>query len=840
MPVQEATRGLQSLTYDDLVSWSNLLSDNKVDSYISAINSAGYDVSEMQAVEDFASGYMDFYANADGTYTVTQFKGDYQNVVTNALDSNVSTMSRGNISQMLNRGKDAITGKLNITKFPIDGSFASQASYVLGSVGSAVTAVSAGIALGKTIDSTLYNANPDFWNSIGLETLNPETWNTITNGDDSNFAGLFNLIMGLDPQTGSSQAYMDETAFAYMALAMKDAGIFDPTTVINQSDEIPNFDNGVSPLYWNEFTATTRRINQYGTYKNFIGVTVPLTISSLFIGYEATATNPIFRDGDLVRVAYAYRNGSILDLFFGCETNVSRTYNLATIILNGDTQVTTLGGGSGFAYSYNNKICNWGSEAYDFVAYPYGVPLFKDSVNQKTYPYEFDKKTVWRMLYANYTSEESGGIEGISSQPNATLPDTSTWTDIPSTLQSLKQQYPDMWNDALTWDNVQPDGTNPQLTYVPVPMPQATNNTDTQPVSGTQTQTQTVVDPTTTDQTLLDLITQLITKTQPDVDTSIPPNNPVDTGSGSSPVPVPPSGSASALWAVYHPTQGQINSFGGWLWSTNFVDQLLKVFQNPMDAIISLHKVFISPVNAGTTTIHAGYLDSNVPSAYVTQQYVSVDCGSINCNEYFGNVFDYIGTSISLYLPFIGIVPLNVDDVMRSTLHVVYICDIFTGALLAQVEVTRDANTIVMYQYGGDGSVQYPISGARSGGFLTGIAATIGAAASVVTGGAALPALGAALGGGVMSAQKSVQHSGGFSGNSGAMGCKKPYLIIERPQTKVAQNMVALNGYPTNYSCKISDCSGHVVVSSVHVHGINATDTELEMISDLLQAGIIC
>ena len=255
MAVQEAARGLQNLTYDDLVSWSNLLSDNKVDSYISAINSAGYDVSEMQAVEDFASGYMDFYANADGTYTVTQFKGDYQNVVTNPIDSNVSTVSRGGISQMLNRGKDAVTGKLNITKFPIDGSFASQASYVLGSVGSAITAVSAGIALGKVIDSALYNANPDYWDSIGMSSLNPETWNTITNGDDSNFAGLFNLIMGLDPQTGNSQAYMDETAFAYMALALKEAGVFnEPISNVPSNVEGITFNNNVNitfPLMYN-------------------------------------------------------------------------------------------------------------------------------------------------------------------------------------------------------------------------------------------------------------------------------------------------------------------------------------------------------------------------------------------------------------------------------------------------------------------------------------------------------------------------------------------------------------------------------------------------------------
>ena len=324
MPVQEATRGLQSLTYDDLVSWSNLLSDNKVDSYISAINNAGYDVSEMQAVEDFASGYMDFYANADGTYTVTQFKGDYQNVITNPIDSNVSTISRGGISQMLNRGKDAITGKLNITKFPIDGSFASQASYVLGSVGGAVAAVSSGIALGKVISPLIYQANPNFWESIGVTqgNFNPETWNTITNGDDSNFAVLFNLIMGLDSQTGNSQAYMDETAFAYMALALKEAGIFSsgdewsiPDSSILHAINLPvlSIDSGA---------CTYRTANYHSVFDAgfpCVGYTVQGS-SNIVLAFFSKNVNTLHR--------YSYNNSDdSLDYTYTISINTSASFN---------------------------------------------------------------------------------------------------------------------------------------------------------------------------------------------------------------------------------------------------------------------------------------------------------------------------------------------------------------------------------------------------------------------------------------------------------------------------------------------------------------------------------
>jgi hypothetical protein len=71
------------------------------------------------------------------------------------------------------------------------------------------------------------------------------------------------------------------------------------------------------------------------------------------------------------------------------------------------------------------------------------------------------------------------------------------------------------------------------------------------------------------------------------------------------------------------------------------------------------------------------------------------------------------------------------------------------------------------------------------------------------------------------------------------MGIKKPYIIIQRPQTKVAQQFTTLAGYPTNISGKLSDFSGQVNVTYVHVEGINATDNELSQIETLLKDGVL-
>ena len=227
---------LNNLSYEDLVRWVNLSAGNNeyLQKYIA--EAAKYGVDEMSAVEDMAATYMNFYKDGNGAYTITSFNSDAQITAVNPVDSNVATISRGNVQTPLNRAKDAITNKLNFSTTPASGSFAQNAAYFLGSVGQAVGCASVGITLGKTIEGALYNANPDFWDSLGLWSINPEKWATISNGEDGWQAGLFNFVYGIDPNTGNTQAYMDENAFAYMAYAMAQNGIFNIPQTTTQVD----------------------------------------------------------------------------------------------------------------------------------------------------------------------------------------------------------------------------------------------------------------------------------------------------------------------------------------------------------------------------------------------------------------------------------------------------------------------------------------------------------------------------------------------------------------------------------------------------------------------------
>jgi len=260
-----------------------------------------------------------------------------------------------------------------------------------------------------------------------------------------------------------------------------------------------------------------------------------------------------------------------------------------------------------------------------------------------------------------------------------------------------------------------------------------------------------------------------------------------------------------------------------------------------MQSIIGVHKIFATPPTSGSASIKVGYLDSGVSANVVSSQYVTIECGSVNVREQFGNVFDYEDTQIRLYLPFIGIVQLDTNDVMRGSVKVVYHVDVITGACLAEVRVTRDASGGTLYQFSGDAAVRYPISSGSYMGVVSGVLGVVGGIASgIMSGGATLPMAAGAIAGGLSGAKTQVQHSGSFAGNAGAMGAKKPYLIIERPQTAIADGYGSYQGKGANRIAQIGDLSGYFKMTDIHTDSIaGAAESEIEAVRAALAGGVI-
>ena len=673
--------------------------------------------------------------------------------------------------------------------------------FVSGEVVPATIAVATGLKLGYTIDKALYDINPDIFTYLGAEGWNPDVMKDISliyreEGLPLQ-EKLWNGLWGINPDDNTTQLYAEETQFAYMAGYLQAAGIF------SNGYSFPSYTDGDSI----EFSGTpfanvvgalsnhTAEISNYNSSK----------FQSLVDYFELSLDGKLFT---LIcqspSTSYTNYQINIYDNFTktGVVKYVSDHYRV-TLDSSASGKIYTLkvfSNGSSDRYSYDGHASSGYFDVTPYVRSPQDVKLSN---------------------FGNIISS----LSGVGTQPNATTPTVPNTTDIATIISALKQQYPELWDSAVTNDVLQPDGSIKTFTYLPLPTPTSNSKYDTQPTGdgSEQNQKDTDVKP--------DSSTQIKDSTTTTIVSPPTTLNPPDTGGGDSPTVVPPVGEASSLWSIYNPTLEQVNQFGSWLWSSDFVEQLKKLFSDPMQAIIGLHKVYSPVQTTGQGTIKCGYLDSGVPSKLVSEQYVTVDCGSVDMQEYFGNVFDYPPyTEISIYLPFIGIRQLDPSDVMRSTISVKYHIDVLTGACLAEVNVQRDASGGTLYTFSGDAAVRYPVS---SGSYMGIVSGLIGVATSLVSGNL-LPALG-----GATRIHTNVDRSGSFTGNSGAMGSKVPYIIISRPQTAMADKFETLSGYPSNTYTPLSACKGFTQVKYCHVENLSATETEKIEIERMLKEGVI-
>lgn len=428
----------------------------------------------------------------------------------------------------------------------------------------------------------------------------------------------------------------------------------------------------------------------------------------------------------------------------------------------------------------------------------------------------------------------------------ATLPKNDESSQ--DTYEPLQDTYPDWFNNAL--QTVDPKSTPQNVTYnnwLPVSIPTTDPTQKEGETTAPQTKAQTGNNPKDNPNVINKLVTAIQklteTMTKPDGDTPVlPPTNtptPTDTGDTPSPVPSVTSGSANGLWKVYNPSEGQLQAFGAWLWSSDIIEQIVKMISNPMNAIIGLHVLYATPATGGAQSIKAGYLDSGVSAPVVTNQYTIINCGSVIVPEAYKNALDYDYTNVSVYLPFIGIVPLNTREVMGSKISIRYRVDVLTGTCLATISVSRQSSNAILYTFSGNCAVQIPLTSGNYGTLLTGLLSAVGGvAASVATGGAALPAV-AGVGSAIVNARTNVSRTGNLGSNAGALGVRIPYLIITRPIAYDATNYSNYYGYPANKTVTLSNVSGFTRCKSVHVEGLPATEEEKTMIETALKNGVI-
>lgn len=287
--------------------------------------------------------------------------------------------------------------------------------------------------------------------------------------------------------------------------------------------------------------------------------------------------------------------------------------------------------------------------------------------------------------------------------------------------------------------------------------------------------------------------------------------------------------------SCYKMTPAQLSKLGDELWSDNIFTQISNTVLKPTDFIVNLS---LLPVDVGGVTklIKAGKILLNgAEGALISQQFIRVDCGTIEVKKKWGGAIDY-QTDVSIFLPFIGEQSLNANEVMGASLNIIYTVDILSGSCIASVRVIKDNLDAVLYQFSGNMASNFPITSAD-------YATVFSGALQLAVGVGSLPSSGGVLS--LVSATSNmlsgadVKRTGSLSSSAGFMGIKKPYIILSRPIQSLPENYNSFHGYVSNITMKLKDCEGYTQVDSIHIDNVPCMEEEKTRLLQILKDGII-
>ena len=679
------------------------------------------------------------------------------------------------------------------------------------SVAESAIAGAAAACLGYNVGTKIYEANPEWWDGLLAETNEWIVENvpeggvnaivTVLNGVDTVLTLPSDLIERIKNYSVNSGVYIKKETIEYNI--PEAAG----TTTLSLGS--------ISSSYARKCVnyAITQNFGIAGLKEAF--VLLAANISTIFSKAVSLANSNGIEYNVTGSTFTASGAAAYLDIYFYKLTNLTQ-------------ELKEKSNSTGTYYYFKPNISSenpyFTVRVYQDIGYNYFKPTYLTlkgtSPSYSTYigPY-YEPYGNYNLLHCNSVNasiKNKSVVNGTTKQDDAIYPNSN----IP-----ISETYPDWWKNVVPVSN----GENGIIDYIPVSI----TDKDVKDLGDDQTQEQAQSGTNTNPKDN----TNIKVKEDKDSGNNDKNTNPDSTDTGDTPILLP-STSIFGIAGVYNPTLEQIKSFTSWLWSENPITQLQQMFSNPMNAIIGLHLIYATPSTSAEKSIGVGYLDSGVLSKVVNEQYVTIDCGSVSIPSYYNNVNDWSPyTKISCYLPFIGIVKLNTDDLMSSDgnisqLNITYKVDVLTGACLAMLKVKRGSSDAILYQYNGSCSVQLPLTSGNYGGI---IASLITTAVGVVSGFTPL-AIGGAMS--LTHPKADIQRSGQLGANVGAMGIKKPYLIIERPYSKYASSYAKHIGYPSNNTLKLSACQGFTRVKSTDVNNINTTEEERKMILDLLTSGI--
>ena len=354
------------------------------------------------------------------------------------------------------------------------------------------------------------------------------------------------------------------------------------------------------------------------------------------------------------------------------------------------------------------------------------------------------------------------------------------------------------------------------------------------------------------------------------------PVNPVDDGDGdgdniSDGVTYPIVGyTPTAARYMYALTDSKVKDTSNYLFSQTFLNDVRRLWTNPGDYIIDLSyypvnfaesRLTFAPALDGSP-VYIGNLNSGVTGKEIVGGSTAIYGGYVDITNYYNSYLDYApNTSISIYIPYIGVRPLDIDLVTGHRVHLMYYLDLGTGQFIAalgldgdisQDELGRFSGSIgkPLAQYCGNMAIHIPLNGTSQNAYIlnSAVQATqILTSAGALAGGVATGNIAGVVGGagGVVGAVKSPiikeEVQGTLTPATGLYSPQTAYLIVNRPKTAEPSTFKDKQGYTSCYAGTVSNFTGFLQCAAVEIPATGTmTAEEQQEIINLLTGGIYC
>ena len=325
---------------------------------------------------------------------------------------------------------------------------------------------------------------------------------------------------------------------------------------------------------------------------------------------------------------------------------------------------------------------------------------------------------------------------------------------------------------------------------------------------------------------------------------------------------------------LYWLSASDLRQFINWFWTdatdveswSDLLDKIMGLYENLSQAIINIRYMPVMSSWIGTlgtdTKIIVGMLEKQHAVNTIAKASTPIrDIGSYKIepkfNDSFCNYSPY--STISIYLPFHGMVELDNDLIMGHKIYVRCAYDILAGTI--QYFIHRDSNDgSLIYSTVAKMAVDIPITlqtkTDRDSAIFQNVGSVVGglvgAGASLAGGSPIGLTMGLANMSGFQPSSAPLRVTGNVSESGAFYAPTKCAIYIKRPAYNRPELYKSRVGFPCNYSYKLSECSGFTTCYKPRINfsgveytennttvTIKPTHSEIEMIYDYLEKGVI-